>query len=443
MGALVIFSANIAGSDPSQVRVRSWDEFVSLACEPDGFWIAPDWPGEPAALAAQLRASPWWDRLAFSAVPCAEPLLDGWLDLPAATLRCARAQLAKAGAAADPATLLPAEKLLLYLHLRGEHELLPRYAPSNRTLYTYPLAEALGCEPGIDAVGQLARAGLLSPTRLVDRIRTCPDCGGGHLSFVDVCPACESIEISRTQALHCFTCGHVGPRSAFAAGERLACPKCAAVLRHIGTDYDTPTAQHLCGRCGQMALEAQVVASCFDCGRRREPARLKAREVHAWRINWHGVEALRQGRLHAPCPPSGAHLHPLQFRQILHWLILTGQRNGALPFSVLLVEMAESDALLLRHGASSVAALRGELAARLRAAVRAADATSIDGAERLWVLLPFTAPQPVAERLLAQAAQLQTDGDAPLALRLKTLQAPHELEGGDGPDAVIARLLGH
>lgn len=178
---MVIFSADSCAADPSWLQVRNWDEFEALSCEPDGFWIDSDWPGEPAALAAALRASRWWGRLAFSALPCTEPLLDGWLDLPTARLRCARAQLAKAGVVADPSILLPAEKLLLYLYIRGEHELLPRYEPTSKTRYTYPLADALGGEPGIEAVGQLVRAGLLSPLRLVDRIRTCPDCGSGHL----------------------------------------------------------------------------------------------------------------------------------------------------------------------------------------------------------------------------------------------------------------------
>ncbi|MET0982511.1 MAG: hypothetical protein ABWY02_10450 [Telluria sp.] len=442
MGSMVIFSAGAAHAAPAQIQVRDWDEFISLSCDPDGFWIAPDWPGSPAALAAQLRSSPWWDRLAFSAAPCAEPLLDGQLDLPTARLRCARAQLAKRAIAPDPSLLLPAEKLLLYLYVREKHELLPRHERASKTRYTYPVADALGGEMGIDAVGQLVRAGLLAPVRLVDRIRACPDCGSGHLSFVDVCPACASIEISQAPALHCFTCGHIGPRGEFGAHGPLSCPKCAAALRHIGTDYDTPTAQHLCGACRHVALEARIVATCFDCGHSHEPARLKVREVHAHELTWQGAEALRQGRLQLACQPAGAHLPPLQFRQVLHWLMLTGQRHGALPFSVLLVEMANTDALLLQHGAPAVSALQGELAARLRACLRTADATSVDSAERLWVLLPFTAPEPVAERLLAQAAQLHAAGETPLALRLRSLQAPRELAGGDGPDAIMARLLG-
>jgi hypothetical protein len=438
---MIVFAASSCDADPSGLQVRNWDEFEALSCEPDGFWIAPDWPGQPAALAALLRSSPWWDRLAFSALPCTEPLLDGSLDLPAARLRCARAQRAKAGVVADPSILLPSEKLLLYLYIRGKHELLPRYDPSSKTRYTYPLADALGGEPGIEVVGQLVRAGLLTPLRLVDRIRTCPDCGSGHLSFIDVCPACESIDISHAPALHCFTCGHVGPRAEFQARGRLACPKCAAALRHIGTDYDTPTAQYVCGQCQHAALEAHVVATCFDCRHSHLPAQLKVREIHSFELNWQGVEALRQGQLHMVSPPAGAHLPPLQFRQVLQWVTLTGQRHGALPFSVLLVEMADTDALLLQHGATAVSALQGELTARLRACLRAADATSVDSAERLWVLLPFTAPEPVAERLLAQAAKLDPAGPAPLALRLRTLHAPHELDGSDGPDAIMTRLL--
>jgi hypothetical protein len=441
---MVIFSNGPVLDRPSHIQVGSWNQFLALSCEPDGFWIDASWPGAASQLAAQLRASPWWDRLAFTAGPCAEPLLDGQAELDDATRRCARAQLAKASLAPNLATLLPAEKLLLYLSIRDKYELLPRYSKANKGAYAYPLAEALGAgEPDHDWFEQLVRGHLLTPVRLVDRIRTCPDCGSAHLSYVDVCPACSSIELRHTPALHCFTCGHVARKSDFDAGGHLTCPRCDKRLRHIGADYDAPMAQYLCGQCQNVALEPRVVATCFDCRHSHEPGKLQVREIQSYALNWQGQEALREGQLHGAfhSASGGAHMHPAQFRQMLQWSTLAQQRHAVLSFSVFLIEVDNIDALLAWHGAHAVHPMLHECASRLRAGLRVSDVTCLDSAERLWVLLPFAAPAAAGARLLALAEQMEPAGGPRLTLRLNSLHAPHELARNDGPDAIMARLL--
>jgi hypothetical protein len=446
MTRMIVFSDDSSYGDDGPVWVRDWDEFVALGCEPDGFWIDGAWPGQPAQLAAMLRASAWWDRLAFTALACDEPLLDGQAELEEAALRCARAQLAKESLGVPPA-LGPAEKLLLYLYVRCQHQVAPRYDRTQPGLYRYPLADALGAGAGDAWFEQLIRDGLLVPARLVDRIRACPACGSAHLSFVDVCPACASIDIRRTPTLRCFGCGHLAHRSDFDAGSHLACPRCEARVRHVGSDYAAPPMQYLCRQCRHPAPEPRVVATCFDCKHSHDPDRLEVREIHAYVLGRPAVAALRDGRLQeGGAQFQGRHLDFPQFRQMLLWSILAQRRHDGLSFSVLLFEAAQEDAGQAGPGQAgpgpaSMAALLEDWAARLRDAVRASDASCVDGLGRLWVLLPFSAPEAAETRLLARTAQLRDESGAPLAVRRRSLFAPRDLLVGDGPDSIMARLL--
>jgi hypothetical protein len=444
MGPLIILS-NAAFSDtPTHVRVASWSEFLSLSYEPSGFWIDSSWDGDVDQLALQIRQSNWWERLAFTAQPCANPLLDGEMLLEDATLRCARAQLARASLKVELAGLIPAERLLLYMYIRGKYELVPRYDRNDKRLYSYPLVEALGNdEENAEWFARLTRSELLSPEVLHDRIRVCRECGSGHLSFVDICPTCSSIHIKHTPSLHCFTCGHAARKSDFEVDGQLVCPKCEMRLRHIGVDYDLPMAQYLCRKCHNSAMEARIVASCFDCKHIDDPDMLDVNEVFSYSLNSRGLEALRQGQFHEAFKVSDGdnHVLPAYFKQLLLWAAMTCDRYSALNFSVFLIEFVNTDELLARLGATKVYRLIDEFTVRMREVVRASDVTSFDTADRLWVLLPFNAPDDTEARLREKVAEIQPANGPELAVRLKTFHAPRDMAKGDDSDTIMARLL--
>jgi hypothetical protein len=437
MCPIVIFSEQTS-AHPAQPRVASWDAFLALGVDPAGFWIDRSWQGDPGELAWRLRTSAWWDRLAFSALPCADPLLDGQLSLEETIERCSRAEAARQEFAPRLAHPTPAEKLLLYLYLRGAHEMAPAYDRNARGLYTWPLAAALGAGQRDDGwFERLVRSGLLRPVRLVDRLRACTACGSAHLSYAETCPECGGIDIVRAELLHCFTCGHVDDRDAFGSGDAMCCPKCRAQLRHIGVDHDRPAARYRCNQCRHVAMEPRVVASCFDCGRANDPSRLQVRDIRSWSLDWQGVQALRQG-LPTASAPAAPELPVAQFRQVLLWAVAGLQRRPALGLALLRIEAADAPALEDVPGAAQ--AMLDEAFARLRAVLRASDLACRDQPGRLWLLLPMTPPQPVAARLLAYAASLRHAPGAAPALRITPAGLPAELGRRDA-GAVVDELL--
>jgi hypothetical protein len=78
---------------------------------------------------------------------------------------------------------------------------------------------------------------------------------------------------------------------------------------------------------------------------------------------------------------------------------------------------------------------------RMREVVRASDVTSFDTADRLWVLLPFNAPDDTAARLREKVAEIQPANGPELAVRLRTFHAPRDMAKGDDSDSIMARLL--
>jgi hypothetical protein len=444
MNPIVVFSNVSETGNPAQLQVRDWSEVLALSCEPGGFWIAAGWDGDLDQLAGLIRASRWWDRLAFTAEPCPHPLLDGQLPLPDATLRSARAQLKQASLKVDPRVLIPAEKLLFYLYIRDNCELLPRYNQNDQGLYSYPLVQVLGAgEPDSKWFAQLTRSQLLSPVQLFDRIRACRQCGSGHLSYVDICPSCASLHIRHTPSLHCFTCGHVARQADFEVNGHLVCPKCEARLRHIGVDYDLPLAQYVCDTCHQASVEARIVASCFDCKHIDEPSQLDVKEIHSYSLNARGLQALRHGQFHASFGVSDYtnHIGPPHFRQVLLWSVSTRHRYQAMNFGVLLIEFMNAAELVVQLGAARVHRMLEEFTLRMRQDLRATDITSLDTAERLWVMLPHATPDVTEKRLLDKAAALRPSGGPGFAVRLKSYHASRDMLKGDDSDSIMARLL--
>lgn len=444
MGTLIVFSTyrNDAAHHEREC-FDDWGRFQESSIDPSGFWIDKSWSGDIGMLADQIRRSPWWDRLVFTEDPTDSQIIDGTAKREEAAQRIARSEIARHGLNIDVSSLIPAEKLLLYLYVRGDHELVPVYTPQAKSLYVYPIVEYLGngeSDPGW--VERVVQSQLLSRVRLINRIRLCRECGSGHLSFVDVCPSCASIEINHTPSLHCFTCGHTSRKSDFELEGTLVCPKCQAQLRHIGVDYDLPTAQYVCRHCHSFAMEARVVAHCLDCDTKDDPERLEVSEIHSLSLSSKGMEALRQGQFHESftVTDAGNHVMPAYFKHLLQWSILTQQRNDQMSFGVLLFEFTNIAELLSLHGAAKVSLMMREFMARLRQVLRASDVTSIDTAERLWVLLPFSSPEHIEARLLAKSKEIQPSSGGHFNVRIASVHVPRDMAAGESPEKIMQTL---
>jgi hypothetical protein len=199
--------------------------------------------------------------------------------------------------------------------------------PSHRSLYHYPILDALLGENVSDGLSMLEskwNTGQYEHGRLVDRIRSCRECNSSHINYVDVCNQCRSLEIARQPCLHCFNCGHVDRQQKFAHPEGLSCPNCLTRLRHIGTDYDRPLENYQCHACHSLFIDAAVEARCLSCGFRHETDQLRAREIRPFKLSERGRLELLSGHItHTPDLTSQTRdqrlLNKEQFTNLVNW----------------------------------------------------------------------------------------------------------------------------
>ncbi|WP_051074661.1 diguanylate cyclase domain-containing protein [Thioalkalivibrio sp. ALE9] len=260
-------------------------------------------------------------------------------------------------------------------------------------LYRYPLLDALLEEdtPEFWLRGVRQRR-LLEGVELVDRVRLCPGCRQGHLSFVDVCPECDSLDIRTEPGLHCFACGHVGPQRLFQDGGMLRCPNCSAVLRHIGEDYDRPLENHVCGSCQHMFMEGRVLARCMGCGQAHDPDELEPMGIYRYRLSEAGRLLARTGELR---DLYGAfdeinHVAPEHFEFFVDWSLKLRQRHDEIGFGLILLHLNGMARVIDALGHGRGVALVDTFAERVKALVRSTDLMTRTGDDRIWLFLPQT-----------------------------------------------------
>lgn len=278
-------------------------------------------------------------------------------------------------------------------------------------LYRYPLLDVL-LEEGTTEfwLRSLRHRRLLDSQNLVDRVRLCPGCQHAHLSFVDVCPECEALDIRSEPGLHCFSCGHVGPQRLFQEGGMLRCPNCTAVLRHIGEDYDRPMENHVCGSCQHMFMDGHVLARCMACGQPHSPDSLEPLPIQDYRLSEAGRLAARTGELGDLFQVFDDinYITPEYFEFFCDWSLNLRKRHREITFGLVLLRLDNLPALIDHLGHNQAAGLLDGFAERVKALVRTTDLMTRTADDRLWLFLPQTSTEGV--RVLAdRLQQLQTD----------------------------------
>lgn len=420
-----------------------WEAFIEAGTTVAGFLVALADPREVAKVALALRTSPWWLRLACSrrGMP-PNSLLDGEATLAEACDRVLKSEARRQTLNLPLEALEAEERLLAFLYLRDGARLVPVLDPAYRLLYRYPLVEAVAgaAAEAPDWLGNLVRRQLLEAQELVDRVRHCPACASAHLMFVDVCPQCASIQIARTELLHCFTCGHVAEESAFVSEGGMRCPNCRTALRHIGADYDRPLSQYRCGSCHHIFVEPDVLARCLQCATATEPDHLDIREVSVLRLSTRGRVALRAGDIAESFAAleSANYVVPSYFQHMLGWMLLTARRHKELAFSLVRVEFLNVPDVLEAIGPTRSFMLLDEFARRLREILRSSDVTTRTAEDHLLLLLPFTTPEVVVKKIDAFLRQAASGREAALAARIGQIACPRDVSPSEAPE----RLLG-
>lgn len=426
-------------------RFRDWESFIADGVTPAGFLIASADPAAVTRTAELLRTSPWWLRMAcvLPGLP-GSPLLDGEAIPAEAADRALKTEARRQTLNLPLEALEAEERLLAFLYLRDGARLVPVLDTTHRLLYRYPLVEAIAgaAAEAPDWLGGLVRRQLLEALELVDRVRHCPACSSAHLLFVDVCPQCASIQISRTELLHCFTCGTVAEEATFVTESGVRCPNCRTVLRHIGVDYDRPLSRHRCGVCHHVFVDADVLARCLHCGTHTKPDKLDIREVNALRLSTRGRVALRAGDIAESFAAleTANYVVPAYFQHMLGWMLLTSKRHKELSFGLVRVEFLNVPDILEAIGPTRSFMLLDEFARRLREILRSSDVTTRTAEDHLLLLLPFTPPERVVAKIDNFLKHVASGREVALAVRLGQLACPRDVSPAETPERVLSRV---
>lgn len=335
-------------------------------------------------------------------------------------------------------------RVLGYLYSRPGQYLEPYGHWHNKKYYGYPIVDAmLGARGDTTVLQNLLERKLISPVRLVDRLRHCPECNAAHLNYIDVCPACGGIDIQQKPFLHCFSCGHVAPEDQYLSNGILACPQCTSRLRHIGADYDRPLENYQCNGCRQVFIEPQILARCMHCQTSSPPDELIPRPVFALQLTEKGRVTARTGAAEDVFSliDSLGTVASSYFVSVLDWLLSLCVRHEEEQFSLIGIRIRNIVELTDRIGRQKVRELMDEFARRVHALIRATDLAARMNQYTLWLLLPKTdvkGNQVVLERISA----LQSDGHSGLALATTSYHAPSQSIPKETATLLLARLEG-
>ena len=125
----------------------------------------------------------------------------------------------------------------------------------------------------------------------IARVHTCPNCGDGHLLFIECCPKCGSSNIHEESIIHHFRCANLSPESTYQWDGELRCPKCKKILRHIGVDYDRPASAHHCNECDSTFINSSMKVICSHCHQVSTPDGLLPLDIYEYELTEKGIYA--------------------------------------------------------------------------------------------------------------------------------------------------------
>lgn len=288
----------------------------------------------------------------------------------------------------------PFSQSLKYLWVDEKRRLIPIADWRSPQTYRYPLLKCFSKneENAGSLLVELRSKSFIKNDLMVDRVRTCPVCKRAHLSFIDACPNCQSVDIEKQKSLHCFNCGFVGPESKFQRNGVLVCPNCDTRLRHIGTDYDRPFEQYHCKNCHELFIEPDARARCMDCGKNSSPDELTLDVIYTYQLGEKGREACRHGE-------EVINLNQLMdlvllptevFSFAVSWLDKLSVRYQEQPYSLIALKINNVGALVEKEGYEEAQATIIALSDRVRAVIRSTDICTRTADDLYFFLFPST-----------------------------------------------------
>lgn len=312
-------------------------------------------------------------------------------------------------------------KLLAYLWIFKDAEVMPSHDSGIKSIYSYPLLESFGVAPQeiFTWLSGIRRRKVIEPKQLIDRVRFCRSCRSGHLNYVDACPSCQSIDIELVTSLHCFNCGHVNEEAKFKHGVGLSCPNCSTRLRHIGVDYDRPIENQKCNQCHSSFVDAEVIANCFSCNECNSVDDLIIQNIHSFGISQAGKSLIKLGdrfnNVHLPGAEAVDYAH---FEWLVKWQNQLGIRHQQ-QHSIVRVELRNLLSFIENFGELRAIQLLDEFESRINETIRTTDICCLAGEHTLLLLLPNTTLSQLDSiyTKLKGISALKSGGDIALSIR--------------------------
>ena len=185
------------------------------------------------------------------------------------------------------------KKALNYMFTREINTLKPIIDINSSIGYCYPVLsvnfDAFEEVKALEILEWAEKENLIWPD-FYDRVYLCSNCKGGHLSFREICPKCDSANIISEDLVHHFPCGYIGAISDFKnkIDTVLNCPKCSKNLRHIGVDYDKPSIINHCQNCNDVFQDYLVKAKCVQCKTDTDVQFLISKNISAYKLTKKG-----------------------------------------------------------------------------------------------------------------------------------------------------------
>jgi GGDEF domain-containing protein len=390
--------------------------------------------------------------LCFAADPVASFdnfLLDGQLPQPPALLEAVNQveDLLKSLKSNDT-YITHQGRLIKYLWLRPNFIIQPHHDWQHPRFYRYPLLEVLS-QDGSDSfewLRNLANNKIIETSAMIDRQRECAYCRSAHLSFVDICPNCLSIDIKQQASLHCFTCGCVDVQDKFMHSGTLVCPKCHTHLRHIGSDYDRPIENYRCQSCSQTFIEGDVQVRCAMCEKEMQPSELILNEIHSWRLSDKGRTIAFRGEVFDLS--SGFDQLDFISRELfihdLDWMMVTSRRYPNVHFSLFGIYFANLPDLVELFNHARLLQMLESFAQRLRSLLRTPDLSTRTAENMLWLLLPSTDEQGLSgfqKRIEGSMNALLEESEYKLDFRFIGISSQN-ISAKENAPLLLARLAG-
>lgn len=232
-------------------------------------------------------------------------------------------------------------------------------------------------------------------TKMIDKLHLCPTCESAHSNLRATCTKCRSVNIQEEDLVHHFPCAHIAPISDFEkeGGHGLHCPKCDKALRHIGNDYDKPSAIYNCNDCHHTFQQPEYRSLCIDCGEDVPIEKMEETSIYSYELTAKGHSAIQNGtqvngNLSVQKQPGLDEPGVFEF-DVFKLLVrqeVAKQRTSAQPKAM--VGQVKIDGLPLQNYSEDMQTrLSEEVCSIIKSYLKPADAVSSNGARTYYFML--------------------------------------------------------